>query len=479
VKRNLIASIAGTAVSGMVAVALVPLYVHFLGIEAFGLIAFHTSVTVVVTLLDLGFGAAVNREVARRGADDARGVVRSVQPLYAAIALGAGAALFLLAPWMATQWFSPRALPPETVTTTLRLLAGAVALRFPYGLYAAALMGAQRHVPLNGIVVAAAVLRAAAAVVLLAVLQADVRAVMSAELVIAGLQTLVAAALVYRFFPAAQTQARLQALWSFARSAAAIGILSGLVSQVDKLVVSKVLPLATFGGYAVAVTIGAIVMTAMQPFHAAAFPRLTQLAARGEHDGVARLYGRATRTMSAILFPLAVMAAFFMRELIVLWSGSFALAEEIHLAAVLVMAGSACYALTTLMYSLQLAHGWLTPPLVLNVASLCVLAPVSAWSAVRFGAAGPAATWFGVQAIVLAADVVTTHRRLLPGYSWIRDVAPPLLASLAVAILARLAIDALRPASATLLAALLGMSGMVALGAAALTAMRRSPAAPR
>ena len=478
-KRNLVASIIGTAVSGMVAVVLVPLYVRHLGIEGFGLIAFYTSVSVVVTLLDLGFGAAVNREVARRAAGDARGVITAAQPLYAGIAALTGAALFLLAPWMATQWFSPHELSPETVATTLRLLAGAVALRFLYGLYSSALLGAQRHVPLNVVVTVAAALRAAAALVLFRVFEADVRAVMAAELVIAALQTLAAAALVYRFLPRTDAPAGLGALWSFARKAAAIGILSGLVSQVDKLVVSKVLPLATFGGYAVAVTIGAIVMTAMQPFHAAAFPRLTQLAARREHDELARLYSRATRTMAAILFPLAVMAAFFMRELIAMWSGSPALAEEIRLAAVLVVAGSALYALTTLMYSLQLAHGWMTPSLVLNAVALAVLVPVSAWSASRFGAIGPAATWFGVQAVVLVADAVATHGRLLPHYSWLRDVAPPLLASLVVAAMSRLAINALRPESALAVAALLGVSGLIALAAAALTAMRSSSAAPR
>lgn len=478
-KRNLIASVAGTAVSGLVAVALVPLYVHFLGIEGFGLVAFQTSVSVVVTLLDLGFGAAVNREVARRGTDDARGVVQAAQPLYASIALLTGAVLFFLAPWMATQWFSPRELSPETVTTTLRLMAGALALRFPYGLYSSALLGAQRHVPLNAVVIAAAVLRAAAALVLLGVLQADVRAVMASELVIAALQTLAAAALAYRFLPRTHTPAALGALWGFARNAALIGILSGLVSQVDKLVVSKVLPLATFGGYAVAVTIGAIVMTAMQPFHAAAFPRLTQLAARHEDAELARLYSRATRTMAAILFPLAVMAAVFMRELLAIWSGSSVLAHEIRLAAVLVVTGSALYALTTLMYSLQLAHGWMTPSLVLNALALCVLLPVSAWSAMRFGAVGPAATWFGVQAVVLVADALATHRGLLPRYSWLRDVAPPFLASLLVAAAARFAIDALRPGSALAMAALLGTSGLAALAAAAFTATRGSSAAPR
>ena len=48
------------------------------------------------------------------------------------------------------------------------------------------------------------------------------------------------------------------------------------------------------------VTIGAIVMTAMQPFHAAAFPRLTQLAARNE---LASPHGRLMTGVVANVSP--------------------------------------------------------------------------------------------------------------------------------------------------------------------------------
>ncbi len=466
-RRNLIANVVGTLATGLVSVALVPLYVHSLGVEAFGLLAFYASLIVIVTLLDAGLGTAVNREVATTGS---RAAVRAAQPVYLAIAATVGAAVWVLAPWLATHWFSPDKLDPHTVILALRFMAAALALRFPYGLFAAALLGAQRHVPLNAIVVSAAVARAAAAVIVLRS-GGGVVAIMIVEVVVNALQTIAVAAWSYRTIPAMHDVVPLRALWAFASNAAAIGILSGFVLQVDKLVVSKVLPLATFGGYAVAVTIGVIIPTAVQPFHASAFPRLSQLVAAGETREAERLYSRATQAMAAIVFPLGVMATVFARELIAMWSGSVALANEIHFAAMLIIAGSTCYAMTTLLYTLQLAHGWMRPSLILNIAALCVLLPASAWSALRFGASGPAATWFAVQAAVAIADPIATHRRLMRDHRWrwwTRDVAPPLIASLVVAIAGRALFDLLQPSGFRRLA-LLGAIGIVTLIAAAVT----------
>ena len=73
VKRNLIANVAGTAWTGLVTLALAPLYVRCLGAEGYGLIGFYASVMVVVTLLDFGLGITVNRQFASAPAGDGAG----------------------------------------------------------------------------------------------------------------------------------------------------------------------------------------------------------------------------------------------------------------------------------------------------------------------------------------------------------------------------------------------------------------------
>lgn len=486
-KRNLAANIAGTAWSGLITLALVRVYIQFLGVESYGLLAFYASALVISALLDAGVGVAVNREVARRSADEAqftgtRRVLRSAEPIYAAIALGTAAALLLASSWMSRNWFEPAGLSPEHVATTLRLMAIAIGLRFPYGLYSAVLLGAQRHVTLNVISIAAVTARGAVTLALLAWFRADVQAIMTVEIVLAALQTGAVAIAAYRVLPAPSGAAHAEAAelrrsWSFIRAVAAAGILSGLVSQTDKLVVSKVLPLTVFGAYAAAVAIGATVAMAVQPLHATFFPRLTQLLAKGADADAVRVYHRASQIMAAILFPAAIVLAIFSREILELWIGSPALALEMRWTAALLIAGSAFYALTTLMYSLQLAHGWIAPTLALNAAAVAILIPASVWSAGRYGAMGPAATWLLVNVLVLTWDAIATHGRLLPGTGgrWLwRDVAPPCVVALLVGIGARLAMPVLQPDGPPAMIALIGAAGVLAfIGAAATTEVAR------
>ena len=65
VRRNIVANIAGKGWAALLSLAVLPAYVHFLGIEAFGLIGFFLSLMAILSLLDLGLGTALNRQFAQ------------------------------------------------------------------------------------------------------------------------------------------------------------------------------------------------------------------------------------------------------------------------------------------------------------------------------------------------------------------------------------------------------------------------------
>jgi O-antigen/teichoic acid export membrane protein len=481
-KHNLIANIAGTACTGLVTLALVPLYVRFLGTEGYGLIGFYASIMVIVALLDFGLGITVNREFARRSPDqtgvEAWAMLRTAEWIYTAIAVLVGTTLFAAAPWISSHWFSRRALSGDLITAVLQAMSVAVAFRFLYGLYASALLGAMHHVTLNAIAIGTAIVRGCTAIVLLIFFAADLRMLMLAEIPIAALQTIAAAVAMYRSKSRVARIphldfASLRKAWSFGIVVAVIGVLSGLVSQVDRLVVSRVLPLSVFGAYTVAVTIGAIVSMVVAPVHATLFPRFTQLFVRRESEELARVYHRGTQVIAAMMFPVAIVAAMFPEEIVGLWIGSRALAAEMRWTVTFLVIGSAFYALTTLLYALQLASGWLTPTVLLNGVALATLIPASIWSASRYGAAGPAATWLIVNAAVLLIDGLATHARLLPGhlFRWLaRDLAPSAVVVLVVSVVARMTWNAVQPVEPLAIAAMLAATGLVALAAAAYTA---------
>jgi len=81
--RNITANYLGRSWSALLGLLLIPLYLKYLGIEAYGLVGFFTSLTGMLGILDLGIGATMNRELARYSAkegtvDKQRDLVRTL-----------------------------------------------------------------------------------------------------------------------------------------------------------------------------------------------------------------------------------------------------------------------------------------------------------------------------------------------------------------------------------------------------------------
>ncbi|MBM4126991.1 MAG: hypothetical protein FJ247_06540 [Nitrospira sp.] len=55
--------------SAVLSLVLVPIYIRFLGIEAYGLIGFLVALQAALAIFDLGMGATLNREIARLSAE--------------------------------------------------------------------------------------------------------------------------------------------------------------------------------------------------------------------------------------------------------------------------------------------------------------------------------------------------------------------------------------------------------------------------
>ena len=82
---------------------------HPIEVEAYGLIGIFFVLQTTFSLLDLGLGTTLNRELARRSASEGdggamRSLVRSLELLSWALAAVLAAALILVAPVIAGDW---------------------------------------------------------------------------------------------------------------------------------------------------------------------------------------------------------------------------------------------------------------------------------------------------------------------------------------------------------------------------------------
>jgi O-antigen/teichoic acid export membrane protein len=485
-RRNVAANFVGRASVMVLGIAFIPLYLRFLGIEAYGLVGFFATLQAVFGLLDLGMGATVNRELARMSASgdrvgEQRTLLRTLEACYWIVSITAGVLVLALAPAIAHNWVHASRLSPLTVERAIRLMGIVLALQLPFAFYQAALMGLQRQVTLNAIVVATAVARSVGTALVLWKISPTVEAFFLCQLAVSVVQMAVTLASVWATLGGAVTTrpelARLGSIWRYAAATSANSVVGIALTQTDKVLLSRLLPLEQFGYYALAGTMSSFLWAIAIPVNQALFPRFAQLVELGDHATLSALYHRASQFMVVALVPVAATVIVFAWQLMFLWTRNARTADQTAVIAALLIAGTTLNAIASVPGYLQSAAGWPSLMLYTNLASAIVLVPAILIVAPRYGAPGAAAVWLVLNAGYLVFNVPIMHRRLLRGelWRWYRDdLVGPASGAILVALVGR----ALMPASSSswLVAAWIGGVGLLTLATSALLASQVRPA---
>jgi O-antigen/teichoic acid export membrane protein len=449
VKRNLIANYLASGWSSLVGLALLPAYIHYLGMESYGLIGFFLTLQAWLALLDMGLGPTLNREMARfsagsRTPQSIRNLLKSVQVIYGCIALGLGLAVAALSSRIATEWLNLQALSPQTASYAIALMGVVIALQWQGSLYRSALLGLQDQVWLNGVSIAIVTLRGVGTLAVLAWLSPTIVAFFFLQCGTSLAETGVLALRVHRRLPAAPHPGRfsptaLREISRFAAGLAGIAVLATLLTQVDKLLLAKLLPLDQFGHFSLAVAVAGVLSVAVGPIHNVAYPRLSELVAAGDAGAVSSEYHRFAQLMSTALLPPMLMLAAFSREIVELWTQDPAVARAVAPIVSVWAVGTALNGVMHVPYAAQLAHGWSRLMVVVNLVAVAVLVPATLLLVPTYGAAAAAWIWVATNAGYLTVAVALMHRRILRGEKWswyvqdlLRPLAPGVLCILAI-----------------------------------------------
>ncbi|MBP2673942.1 MAG: hypothetical protein H6Q84_782 [Deltaproteobacteria bacterium] len=449
-KSNLFANFAGSGVAALLQLACIPFYIKFLGMEAYGLIGFYIMLQTVLQVLDLGLGPTMNREMARYSiskdtAGEARDFTRTLETVYWVLGISAGAAIVLAAPRIADGWIHAGSLPLPVVAQALTLMGGLASLQLPLSFYQGGLMGLQRQVLFNGVKIAASVMGSGGAVLILWLVSPTITAFLAWQLAVAVLQAAAFGRCLWRHLPAAARKPRfspalLRNVWKFAAGMSGITVLSILLTQMDKILLSKLLPLKSFGYYALATAVGNGLYILITPVFNATFPRISAMVAARDEDGVRELYHLSTQLMAALILPVALTVAFFSQEILTLWTGNAETARNTALTVSILIAGTAANGLMTPPYALQLAHGWTRLGLTITGCLIVAMVPLYYLASLRYGPAGAASIWVLLNLVYIGVGVPFTHTRILPGEArrwFLVDVALPLAVSVMAVGLAR------------------------------------------
>ncbi len=446
VRRNIVANAAGSVWALLVSLAAVPFYIRFLGIEAYGLIGVFLSLSAIFSLLDLGLRATLNRKLAQLSAQpgnaqEMRDLLRTLELIYWGIGIAIGISVVLMAPIVAAYWINPQQISTDAASRALTMIGLVIAGQWPLALYSGGMMGLQKQVTLNVTASIFATVRSFGAVLVLWQVAPTLDALFTWFIVTSLAETMVTAALLWRSLPASSARATfrwglLVGLWRFAAGMTGISVLSVILTQLDKVILSSVLTLEAFGYYTLAWRVAAALYSLSGPINTAFFPRFSQLAVSGDQRELSRLYHRGCQLTSSVLLPVAVVLALYAHDFLYLWTIDPRIAVQSGPVLSLLTIGMALSGLMGLPAVLQFAHGWTRLVFIFNSVAVLVLAPMIYLMSTRYGGEGAAWVWLMLNLAYVLLMLPIMHRRLLSGElrGWfIVDTGGPLVAALVVA----------------------------------------------
>lgn len=450
-RKNILANYVSQIYVTAVGILMVPLYIKYMGPEAYGLVGFFAMLQAFFNLLDLGLTPTVARESARfnGGASstlDYRRLVRALEGVFFGVALFGALLLFILATPIAGNWLNASLLSQSEIIPALQLMAIIIGLRWMCGLYRGVISGAERLVWLSGFNICVATARFVLVLPILMFIDSSPLMFFGYQLGVAVLELAGLSWMAYRIMPGVPAGQRIQWEWAplkpvlkFSLSIAFTSSIWVLVTQTDKLVLSKILPLADYGYFTVAVLVASGIMIVSGPISSAIMPRMARLQAEHKHDELISVYRQATQLVSITAIPAALVLILFAPQVLWAWTGDDALVQRAAPALSLYAIGYAFLAVGAFPYYLQYAKGNLRLHLIGNAIFVLLLIPSIVWSATQYGMTGAGWAWLISNVIYFLFWTPLVHRRFAPGLhvGWLlNDIARPILLPLTAAALA-------------------------------------------
>jgi O-antigen/teichoic acid export membrane protein len=326
IKRNIFTNLVSGGVLTILTVIVTPIQINILGMDGYGVVGFIATLQMAFTAFDFGLSSTVARELARDSSlnkRDSNHLLQTATAVYWCIAIIMGLTIAIFSGDIARRWFDAGSLDPLLLEQSVLIIAVYLALRWPVALYVGVLTGLQRMDWLNAVKVSVFSIRLIGGVAVLLIWRS-----LSPYLIWTALNALlevVAYSYVCRrvhptmpLFPKVIFPA-LRRVWRFSASMNVLAILSVLIIQFDRLVISKLLTLEELGFYTLAYTAANVVVAIIAAFSSATFP---WFAAANSQDDTTVLKYRYIMATRALLYITGIVCSnfiFFGRPLLAIW----------------------------------------------------------------------------------------------------------------------------------------------------------------
>lgn len=416
-----------------VGILLMPVYLHTLGAEGFGIIGLFFMFQAVVQLLDFGLSSAASRKAsvyrAQKTTEEKMGTILcSLEVSFFSVSLFI-LLCFILVPIYA-NYPKPQILSQSTVVQSMTLIGFAIALRFFSGLYRSILVGLENQLEVNLIIIAGTTFRYLLVLPFIYIWPTVQIFIMFQ--IIAGIGELFSMAyMVSRLLPRRSLtfSSYLDALKQLLPIAIPMAILSFLwigTTQIDRVFLSIFLRLEDFSIYTLVAMATSGILLILPPLNQILQPHFTLLCVQGQEKDLLKIYRLTTQMTIAIFAILGGTLALFPKPILWVWTGSHQIVSEASQLMFWYALGTSTIGFTAIPFLLQFARGQLHFHVWINAFFFIISVPLIWFWILREEAVGAGKAIFLIRIIYLMW-IPIVHRLFLPQLSFFRyycDVIP-------------------------------------------------------
>jgi len=456
VKKNLLANYIGQFYLLVIAIIMVPFYLKYIGAEAYGLVGFFALIQSWIMLLDMGLSPTLLREVAKlkinqtpRKLETFKYLFHSIEFIFIFIALFIIFFIVTFSSWISLNWLKVETLNIDDVSYSISLIGIMVGLRFITSLYKSGISGAEKQVWLNKMSMIIATFRYIGVLFVLHFFSSEFKHFFEYQLLIAIIELSIFAITFYKIlnigtFKLYFSRKSIAPIFSFSAGIAYSGMVWIFITQLDKLLLSGVLPLKEYGYFSLLGMIANALIQISAPISKAILPRMTALLSEDKEKEMLTIYRKATQIFAIIIFSVSGIIALYSYQLLYAWSGDINAAQWGKDILVYYTLGNVLISFAGFAFYLQYVHGNLTMHTKAYTFILFVFSPILAWSVYAYGAIGASIVWFIFALLFFLLWVPVVHHFFAPKLyrNWmLKDILPTFISTSSYLLITHLFID--------------------------------------
>jgi len=435
VRWNIFANFLGGAWAAVLTLVLIPVQIKILGMEAFALVGLIATLQIVFNVLDLGLSATINRSVASDVSSDhehSREIIQTAATLYWGIALVIGCVLGYKAGWVADKWFNLSELSPATVRLGIQIIALSLALRWPVMLYAGVISGLQRLEILNLLKSSVITVRLLGGVLVLLVFR-DLTVFLIWIGVSAVIEIVSYATVCCRLMPGLSLRpyfsfGAVKEVWQFSLGMNLIAILAMVLTQTDRIMISKMMPMEMLGFYFLAYDTAIGIVLIQGAINTAMFPSYASDYGVASDEQLTSRHNKSTQITVFIVALPAFALIFFGHDILSVWVSPMAADGAWRVLGILAF-GSLLNAAVSNCYTIATASGRPYMVLKVNILGVLLYVPGLYWLILSQGILGAALAWVFLNLYYLFSVLPMVQKTILKQsvVRWLRGNLLPFL----------------------------------------------------